>query len=652
MKNLAEILKNGGCISGKHPNYEERAEQIKMFEAVEKTISESRHLIAEAGTGIGKTFAYLIPAIYHSVSSKKPVIISTYTINLQEQIVEKDIPFLQEVLDVKFTAALAKGRNNYICLRRLFNASVEQKQLFDTPEDTADLHKLQKWARETADGSQSDLGWQPSYNVWHKVQSETDTCLRYKCGHFEDCFYQKAKKQTAEANIIVSNHHLYFADLALNEKTFSILPVHDAVVFDEAHRIEAVAQDHLGLTVTSGQFSYLLNSLFNERKKGFLTFFRRSSDCKKTIRELRSESENFFDVIHEWYQRHRFDSSRLRSAGMFANRVSPLCFELSRQLKELKNEVIDEENAGHVEQKVEFDAYIRRATELGTALDHILQQIYPDYVYWVELYGKRTVSLKAVPIDVSGLLRQQLFEKRKTCVLTSATLTISPEGGFDYLKTRMGLDNPAELQVGSPFDYKKQVKLYLVKSMPAPDDEKNYIKSASDMVLRFVKESRGRAFILFTSYKALKAVYDETAGAIMEDGHHVFRQGEGLPRHKMLENFKNNIGSVIFGADSFWQGVDVPGEALENVIIAKLPFPVPSEPLVEAITERLEKQGLSSFYNYSLPEAIIKLKQGFGRLIRSKTDKGIIVILDNRILTKGYGKKFLAVLPECTVVIC
>lgn len=707
-----QVFSARGAIARQMKGYETRPEQIEMFRAISQAIDKSTHLMVEAGTGVGKTFAYLVPAIAASLATGKaqtlaagkPVIISTHTINLQEQIFYKDIPFLKKVLKKDFTVVLAKGRGNYICRRRLNNAVNYQKALFETAVEVEEIRRIKDWTSHLQgglgshpqgghgshpqggqgsyprEGSRSELPWLPEESVWQKICCERDNCGGRKCSYYKTCFYRLARARIWSANLIVTNHALLLLDAALREEEANFLPNYEVVVIDEAHRLEKVAQDHLGLEITRGRVSWLLNSLYNPKNnKGLLAFISPPIDalkaCKKSHRQVRESAEIFFDKVLEWFNIDAPENGRVKAKFFIENFLSPALARLYFDLRKLKEALDKKEYKPKGKwDETELNAYIKRTFGLASDLDAFINQNQSDCVYWVEVKklqrGKPRIILKSAPISVSEPLKALLFDRAKTAILTSATLATTTEYGertparmkpgkfkrdkklgLTYLKNVLGVKEAQEVLLGSPFDYKKQVKLYLSRHMPNPNDKELFEPAVSKRILKYLTLTKGRAFVLFTSYDLMNKVYDRLYPDLARQGINSYIQGRALPRHKMLEQLKDQLGTVIFGADSFWQGVDVPGQALGNVIITKLPFPVPSEPIVEAKIERMERQGIDSFMNYFMPEAIIKLRQGFGRLIRTKKDRGIVVILDNRILTRQYGRFFLQSLPECEIVV-
>jgi ATP-dependent DNA helicase DinG len=704
--NAEEIFGPKGLISRRMPNYETRREQIEMFKAVVKAINESQHLMVEAGTGVGKTFAYLIPAIAYAFSAKETredtaeginnqsVVISTHTINLQEQIFHKDLPLLQEILGVPFTSALVKGRNNYICLRRLNRAANFQSELFETSLELEELSRLKTWSATTKEGSLSDISWAPSDKVWSEVSCERDNCSGKKCSYYRQCFYRLARNAVWNADIIVVNHALLLMDALMREEENNILPNYDVAIIDEAHRLESVAQSHLGIDISNYRVNYLLNSIYNPRtNKGLLSFIppritplRR---CKESLQSARNAAETFFNSIIEWHENEAPENGRIRKKDFIPNTLSAELSRLHFDLKELKDALLKKKNLKGTRKfdETELNAFLIRTASLALELENFVKQSdespspdlslppearlarggegrgtervnttnTPNGVYWVEKrksrFNRPNIILKSAPVSVAESLKKILFGRLKSVVLTSATLATSQKDGLGYLKKILGIEKTGEVILGSPFDYQKQVKMFLTRDMPDPNDKASFLPMAGERIMKYLNLSKGSAFILFTSYELMNRMYEHLYPELEKAGMAAYLQGKDLPRHKMLEEFKNRVGSVIFGADSFWQGVDVPGAALENIIITKLPFPVPSEPVVEAKIEKMEREGIDSFMGYFLPEAIIKLRQGFGRLIRTKTDKGMVVILDNRVVTKQYGRFFINALPKCETIV-
>jgi ATP-dependent DNA helicase DinG len=643
---LKEIFGPEGLVANNLSGYEYREQQLEMAQAVYQAFSDSSHLVIEAGTGVGKSFAYLVPAIDFAVNMSERVVISTNTISLQEQLMNKDIPFLQEIFPHPFKVALAKGRGNYLCLRRLENVITFDRGLFPS-EDEDELVRIHQWASETKDGSRSDLRPQPKISVWEQVCSERDLCLGpSKCPQGRQCFYQKARNALYKANIIVVNHHLLFSDLALRGENsrFSVLPGYKYVVIDEAQNIENTATEHIGISLSNYSIRHLLDSLCHRDKKGGLLIRLGQEHLIDLVEAARSKNDLFFQSVEEWFGEEPSETRRIRERNFILNTLDDPILNLQNALQDILPvaKTDEEEN--------EIKAYAQRCGELREDLDTILNQSYDNSVYWVEINRGRfkTIKLNSGPVNVSDQLQPGLFQAMESVIMTSATL--STNGDFEYFKSRIGLNNCREVILGSPFNYEEQVSIYIPPEMPDPREEA-FMPAAAEKIKKYLQLTGGKAFILFTSYGMLTKTYKDLKGWLDENGINAFRQGGNLSRYDMLEEFKADINSVLFGTSSFWEGVDVQGEALSNVIIVRLPFSVPTHPIVEARIEDIKSRGGDSFMEYNLPEAIIRLKQGFGRLIRNKTDTGIVAILDPRIRTKYYGKMFLNSLPKCEVII-
>ncbi len=650
---VASVLGPEGHIARRHARYETRPQQLEMATAVARVIADGGHLIAEAGTGTGKSYAYLVPAILAATAGqgtgapRKRIVVSTHTISLQEQLIEKDLPFLNAVLPVEFSAVLVKGRSNYVSLRRLNGALQRAGVLFGRPEEADQLQELASWSRKTGDGSLADLDFKPLPQVWDEAASEHGNCLGKKCPTYNECFYYKARRRVWNADVLVVNHALFFSDLAIRREGASILPDYDVVILDEAHTVEQVAADHLGLTITSGQLEYFLNKLFQERQQKGLLARPELRHEQQLVTRARGLVRDLFDDVRGWKETRGGANGRVKQPLPLVNHASPALVELGTAVTQFGKTLPKEED------EIEYTAAGERCVGLASTLNAWWQQTAEESVYWVEAFGQKQDRLRllSAPIDVGGTMRDELFNKTPSVILTSATLATG-SSGFQFVRERLGLTKTTELQVGSPFDYRRQVRLILADGMPDPGSEPSAYESACiTRIQRYLDWTKGRAFVLFTSYRFLQNVARRMTSWLAQRNYGLYVQGADMPRNLLLDKFRQDGAGVLFGTDSFWQGVDVPGDALQNVIITKLPFSVPDHPLLEARVEAIRQRGGQPFSEYQVPEAIIKLKQGFGRLIRTRTDTGIVAILDPRVRSKPYGRQFLESLPECEVVV-
>ena len=642
----ADFFSQTGPLS-QSPDFEFRGEQQEMARRVAASLQSGNPLAVEAGTGVGKSLAYLVPAVLFAQAHRRKAILSTHTINLQEQLIHKDIPILKKVHDVPFRAALLKGRGNYLCMSRLRRAMRNKGDLFTSSEQD-DLKILWEWAHETEDGSRSDMATPPPPGVWSQVCSESLACSPRICSKEPLCFFQAAKRKAQEADLVVMNHTLFFTLLSGSEDTVTndggFLYPRDFAIFDEAHTLETIAAAQLGMRLSGPGILFDLRKLFNPRtKKGLFQLLREAKGIETTLR-LIDRVEGFFHDIDEacdfgsWGREFRVREP----LGVDDPLAGPL-----RQMADVLREVADRTEKEAVQ--LELQDLAERMLSTRASIAEFLDLREEGHVYWVERShasgaAQAQVTMRSAPIDVAGRCREIFFNRYRTCVMTSATLgTGEPDLG--YFRKRIGGDEIDHQKIGSPFDYRKQMQLFLVKSMPEPS-EPNFEEQLEAWIRHFLLESDGSAFVLFTSYKLLKEMAARLGPACTKNGWRLLVQGQEMPRDRMLRTFREDKHSVLFGTDSFWTGVDVPGKALSNVIITRLPFAVPDHPITASQIEKIQAEGGNAFFEYSLPEAVVKLRQGIGRLIRTKKDSGIAAILDSRILHKRYGRRFLAGLPS------
>lgn len=609
-----------GFLSQWHPNYEHRPGQLEMAQAVEKAIEEKKTLLVEAGTGIGKTLAYLIPAIL----SGKRVVISTGTKNLQEQIFHKDIPFLQQHLSRPLKVSYMKGRGNFACRQKIYDA--ERTPILSGMQDLSDFRIILDWERTTETGDRAEIGGLPENSAaWPRLDARRDLCTGQKCQQFERCFLTLMHQRALDSDIIIVNHHLFFADLALKDEDFTqIIPEYSAVIFDEAHEIEDVIGQYFGVSVSSTQLDDLrrdVGAIARQKKCG-------SAELDRILQTSQEMSARFFSLFATAEGRTGF-----REHDAFLEEHQDVYDDLIRSVELIGLQLNLTQNAPE-----EFMPLHRRAKEYLDRLRFWMESPQKSFVYWIERRA-RGVHLQATPIDVSSILEKKLSNRVDTIVLTSATLAVA--GSFEFAEQRLGLRNARTLIVESPFDYPRQAMLYIPQHLPDPRNAA-FTAAAGEEILRLLELSHGRAFVLFTSYQQMRLMHDRLS-LLLE--YPILLQGTA-PRTALLEEFRRTPNAVLFATSSFWQGVDVQGEQLSCVIIDKLPFAVPSDPVVEARIKTLRDEGGEPFYSYQLPQAALALKQGFGRLIRSKSDRGVVSILDNRITRQRYGQVFFDSIPE------
>ena len=647
---LYQFFAPGGLLSKTHPAYEFRRGQLQMSQAVEEALEEKRHLIVEAGTGTGKTLAYLLPVI----RSGKRVIISTGTKNLQEQLFFKDVPALERALfpegGRKLSVCYMKGRNNYLCRKKLIDLTDEP--VLSGLEEIEHYRAIAAWEKTTHTGDRAELAELPEASaLWHKLDARADTCLGQKCKDYDRCFITEMRRRAAASDIIIVNHHLFFADLSIKLEAegapdAGVLPECGAVIFDEAHELEDIAGNYFGISVSNLRMDELARDVEHllQREKLY------TPQMSGAIQSVRERSQLFFSLLPANEGRFAFDSRRefLEENGEEFIALNQSLYRLAAELEQLPQKPED------------VFTLVRRAQQLQVQLQFVMENEDPNTVFWIERRGFRgapgvparrksfddkhaggrtNVFLQATPIEVGQILRECLWSKLETSVLTSATLAVG--GGFEYIRQRLGLDHARELIVASHFDCESQAILYVPPNLPDPRTPQ-FASEAASVIRRLLEITRGRAFVLFTSYAQMNDIYERLLG-ILE--YPMLKQGDA-PKSALLEEFRLTPNAVLFGTSSFWQGVDVQGEQLSCVIIDRLPFAVPSDPVVAARVRAIDAGGGNAFFEYQVPSAVITLKQGFGRLIRSLHDRGLLALLDNRILKKQYGRVFVESLPS------
>ena len=674
-----------GILAKEIKGFEYRQEQEEMAQYIQDAINEDRKIIVEAGTGTGKTLAYLIPSIKWAVTNKKKVIIATNTINLQEQLLLKDIPLAKSIIKDEFSYVLVKGRNNYVC-KRLFNELIVGKNIdIETfsMEAREQLEYILKWGNKTKTGDKAELPFEVYPDVWELVQSTTELCLGKKCPYRKECFYMKTRMEKMGADILISNHHVFFADLNVRAETdfdseYLILPRYDMVIFDEAHNIESVARSYFSVEVSKISFTRLLNRIYqrkNKRKKEKSALIRVEdtvdeknledseqyiyllNTLKEEISILQNIGDEYFDEIRKIYETNteapikkslnNFEMTKSRFLENLREKKDIFQGKLADFLNLMMsfNNVIDEEKDKNPE-VINFNNHLKMFKAYIDSFKFINSFEDDNYIYWLDINSKRTnVVLTATPLNIAQKLSTVLFDNLDRLVFASATIVVN--GNFDYFKKSLGLDEEdcIEAIIKSPFDYDEQMSVYIPSDIQDSENINAFVSDASKFILNILLKTNGKAFILFTSYTMLNQIYYSISKKLKDKGFEVFLHGD-KPRSQIIKEFKEAENPILFGTTSFWEGVDVQGENLSNVIITKLPFLVPTDPVVSAISKKIEEDGGNSFMDFQLPEAIIKFKQGVGRLIRKKTDSGNIFILDNRILKKRYGSLFINALPS------
>ena len=682
---IKNYFSKDGILAKEIKGFEYRQEQEEMAQYIQEAINEDRKIIVEAGTGTGKTLAYLIPAIKWAVVNKKKVIIATNTINLQEQLLLKDIPLAKSIIKDEFSYVLVKGRNNYVC-KRFFNELALGKNIdIETfsIEAREQIEYILKWGNKTKTGDKAELPFEIYPDVWELVQSTTELCLGKKCPYRKECFYMKTRMEKMEADILISNHHVFFADLNVRAETdfdseYLILPRYDMVIFDEAHNIESVARSYFSVEVSKISFTRLLNRIYqrkNKRKKEKSALIRVEDtidekdledsqqyiDLLNTLKEeisiLQNIGDEYFDEIRKIYETNteapikkslnNFEMTKSRFLENLREKKDIFQTKLADFLNLMMsfNNVIDEEKDKNPE-VINFNNHLKMFKAYIDSFKFINSFEDDNYIYWLDINSKRTnVVLTATPLNIAQKLSTVLFDNLDRLVFASATIVVN--GSFDYFKKSLGLDEEdcIEAIIKSPFDYNEQMSVYIPSDIQDSENINAFVSDASRFILNILLKTNGKAFILFTSYIMLNQIYYSISKKLKDKGFEVFLHGD-KPRSQLIKEFKEAENPILFGTTSFWEGVDVQGENLSNVIITKLPFLVPTDPVVSAISKKIEENGGNSFTDFQLPEAIIKFKQGVGRLIRKKTDSGNIFILDNRILKKRYGSLFINALPS------
>jgi len=678
---ISPYFEEKGMLSGIFKGFEYRVEQLQMAQHIETGLNSKTKVVVEAGTGTGKTLAYLIPSIEWAIKNEKKIIITTNTINLQEQLLHKDIPIVKKVLPKEFTYVLVKGRGNYLCNRKAANIGISGNAEIDDMSGSQkdQVAYILKWFKSTEHGDKGELPFEVDYIVWEQFMSETDICAGKKCAFKESCFFLKSREEKKKADVLITNHHMFFADLAIRKEVgfkteYSILPDYDLVVFDEAHNIENVARDYFSYEASKYSFNKTMNNIHRVGKKkdsskyiGLLNYLKNinhkdyATIKKEIIEEFISRHIELVNRGNEYYSNviEAFSGQSQGNISLRLRKEELNHWEHWERLKGLEEEMLLTYNAymrrlkslGRVLKDIEdengiisdFIKYTERLETYFSSYNFIKEMDDKNFIYWISLNAKKSnIKFVATPLKISDELEEVLYSNLDHMVFTSATMAIN--GDFDYFKKSIGLTEDVLAKViDSPFDYDKQMKVYIPKDLPSPTT-RGFLDGIKEFVEKIINRTNGNTFLLFTSYSTLNYLYFMLKDRLEESGHELFIQGQA-PRNQLVDMYKRSKKPVLFGTSSFWEGVDVKGEKLTSVIIVKLPFKVPSDPVVEAIIENLNAEGKNAFMEYQIPESIIKFKQGIGRLIRSRDDIGVITILDNRIITKRYGGLFMNSIP-------
>ena len=688
---IDEYFGENGRIHEKIGKFETRKEQYEMSKNIEKCMNNNRKLIVEAGTGTGKTIAYLLPTLLYALENNLKLIISTNTINLQEQLISKDIPLIEKIIEREFQYEIVKGRGNYLSKRKLHNMNtiVTEKDTEEEKQEKKIIKNLMEWDNVTKTGDRGELKYDVPYRIWEQIKSETDTCMGVKCQFYSSCHFFKARKNISDANMLILNHHMFFADLSIRNEIgfnteYSILPNYDIVVFDEAHNLEDTARNYFTYEISRYSFGRLMGSIHNTRATGknnagaltkLLGYLNENLSQENYVR-IDDMKEEIINILNSFYNKgneifdrimypfaqelsnaeikERIDRPKIKNTKFWKEIVDKnielkeIYGELIRKINKFLNNIEDfdlEDEDGII---FDFTKYYNRLKDYYKNFEFIIESNDRDYVYWLNFIPlKANIELHATPFDISEDLNSSLFSKMERMVFTSATLAV--DNKFSYFRESLGLtDNKGkkieEKIIDSPFDYEKQMEVYIPEDTLDPNNIE-FLDDMAGFVEKIIKKTEGHCFLLFTSYSSMNYLYNKIKVYFSKNDYTLIKQND-YPRHEMIEIFKSSKNPVLFGTDSFWEGVDVQGEQLQSVIIVKLPFKVPNDPVTEAIIENIREKGKNPFNDYQVPQAVIKFKQGIGRLIRSKEDKGIITILDNRVIKKSYGKKFLRALPK------